>query len=277
MSKSLDTVYENNLLIVDALNLAFRWKHSGARDFYKEYLATVQSFRKSYKAKDMLIVTDMGSSSYRKRIYPEYKGDRQEKYANQTESEKQIFKLFLEDFNKSLDYIRETTGIPVIGFKGVEADDIAAYISHNYHTKYEYVWLLSTDEDWDLLLKDNISRYSYASKKEFSLNTWNLHYDYPFEDHLSIKCLVGGEDNIKGVPGIGPKRAISLVEEYGDILDIVDAIPISSKYKFVKTLNESRDTLLLNYELMNLLEYHEEALGGHARELDVIMRGVLDG
>ena len=37
-----------NLLIVDGLNLAFRWKHQGTTDFEYEYVRTVQSLAKSY-------------------------------------------------------------------------------------------------------------------------------------------------------------------------------------------------------------------------------------
>lgn len=277
MSKSLEVTYKNNLLIVDGLNLAFRWKHSGAQDFHAEYLKTVQSFRRSYEAKYVVIAADSGKSSYRKRLYPEYKGDREEKFAVQSEAEKEIFLRFMADYNKALDYIKDNSDIQVIRFEKTEADDIAAYICCNYSQEFEYVWLLSTDEDWDLLLKDNISRFSYVSKKEFNLDNWHLHYNYPFEDHLSIKCLIGGEDNIKGVSGIGPKRAVSLVAEYGSIFDIIDAIPINSKYQFIKNLNNSKDNLLLNIELMDLVSFHTEALGDNTNHIDTLIRKLLDG
>ena len=41
----------NCTLIVDALNLAFRWKHQGRTDFRYEYQRTVQSLAKSYDSK----------------------------------------------------------------------------------------------------------------------------------------------------------------------------------------------------------------------------------
>ena len=237
----------------------------------------MQSFRRSYEAKYVVIAADSGKSSYRKRLYPEYKGDREEKFAVQSEAEKEIFLRFMADYNKSLDYIKDNSDIQVIRFEKTEADDIAAYICCNYSQEFEHVWLLSTDEDWDLLLKDNISRFSYVSKKEFNLDNWHLHYDYPFEDHLSIKCLIGGEDNIKGVSGIGPKRAVGLVAEYGSIFDIIDAIPINSKYQFIKNLNNSKDNLLLNIELMDLVSFHTEALGDNTNHIDTLIRKLLDG
>ena len=75
MSKTFQQVSseENCLMVVDALNLAFRWKHTGATDFAEDYLRTVDSLRKSYKARWVIVAADQGSSSYRKEIYPDYK------------------------------------------------------------------------------------------------------------------------------------------------------------------------------------------------------------
>jgi hypothetical protein len=48
MSKTFSKITEssNTLLVVDSLNLAFRYKHSGATDFAEDYLRTVQSLKK---------------------------------------------------------------------------------------------------------------------------------------------------------------------------------------------------------------------------------------
>lgn len=278
MSKSLEVVYENNLLIVDGNNLAYRWKHSGTRHFFKDFLSTIQSFRKSYKAKHVIVLADGGKSFYRKRIYPEYKGDREEKFKNQTEVEKQIYLLFLEDLQEALDYVRDNSDIKVLSFEKTEADDIAARIVCKYYSNFNHIWLLSTDEDWDLLLRDNVSRFAYTSRKEFTLDNWDMHYDYPFEQHLSVKCLVAGEDNIKGVEGVGPKRAIALLEQYGDIFNIIDAIPIKSKLKYIAQLNLSKELLLKNIELMDLESYHIFALKENSLiEIDNVIRKFLDG
>lgn len=278
MSKSLEVVYENNLLVVDGNNIAYRWKHSGTRHFFKEYLATIQSFKKSYKARHVIVLADGGKSFYRKALYPEYKGDREEKFKNQTEIEKQIYLLFLEDLKEALQYLKDTSDIEVLSFNKTEADDIAAYIVCKHHSKFNHVWLLSTDEDWDLLLKENVSRFAYTSRKEFSLDNWDEHYDYTFDKHLSIKCLVAGEDNIKGVAGVGAKRATALLDTYGDVFNIIDAIPINSKLKYVATLNTSKELLLRNIELMDLVSYHECALGKESLiEIDNTIRKLLDG
>ena len=67
-----------NLLIVDGLNIAFRWKHPGVVDFKYDYARTVESLAKSYNAGTIIITAD-GGSSYRKAIFPEDKANRKEK------------------------------------------------------------------------------------------------------------------------------------------------------------------------------------------------------
>ena len=162
MSKTFSKITESNntLLVVDSLNLAFRYKHSGATDFAEDYLRTVQSLKKSYKASHVIIAGDMGSSSYRKAIYPEYKQNRKDKFAEQTDAEKAAFELFFEDFTKTLEHIADNTDFPVLRFQGVEADDIAAYIvSKKSKLPIDDIWLVSSDKDWDLLVQPNVSRF----------------------------------------------------------------------------------------------------------------------
>ena len=84
----------NTTLIVDALNLAFRWKHQGRTDFRYEYQKTVESLAKSYDCKRLIITADWGSSSYRKAISPDYKQNRKDKFAEQSEEERIAFEEF---------------------------------------------------------------------------------------------------------------------------------------------------------------------------------------
>lgn len=276
MSKSFQAIteLENTVMIVDALNLAFRWKHSGATDFAEDYKRTVDSLRKSYKAKWVIIAADQGSSSYRKNIYPEYKQNRKDKYAEQSEAEKAAFELFFEDYQKTLEYIRKSAAYPVLQFKQTEADDIAAYIATTIKQyPVEQTWLISSDKDWDLLISENVSRFSYVTRKEVTANNWHTHYDFTQEDYISVKCLVGDTgDNVVGVEGIGPKRAKALVEEYGTALDIVAALPIQSNLKYIKALNSSGDKIMLNYQLMDLITYCRDALGENCKQIDEILK-----
>lgn len=262
MSKSFNEISElnpNSVLIVDSLNLCFRFKHSRAKVFADEFIETVRSLARSYKCAKVILTCDMGSSSYRKGIYPEYKANRAEKYATQTEQEAKDFKDFLEEFNRTIEIASEY--FPTFRYSKVEADDIAAYLVQKLKDTHN-IWLISSDKDWDLLIDETVSRFSYVTRKEVTWGNWQMHYDCAPEDYISIKCLQGDSgDNVKGIDGIGPKRAAELIKQYGSALDIYASLPISSKYKYIKALNESGDTLLTNYKLMDLVTHCEEAIG----------------
>ena len=253
-------IQNGNLLIVDSLNIAFRWKHQGVTDFKYDYVRTVESLAKSYNAGNIIITAD-GGSSYRKEIFPEYKANRKEKYAEQTPQEEKEFAMFMAEFSNTLTLLKEK--YPVFQFKGVEADDIAAYISMNLD-KYglDECWMVSSDKDWDLLINDRVSRFSTVTRKETTVHNWDEHYDFEIPDYITFKCLTGDKgDNVPGIPGIGPKRAVQLMEQYGDVFDIYDACPIDGKYKYIQNLNENAEQLLTNVELMDLVTYSEQAIG----------------
>ena len=252
-----------NLLIVDGLNVAFRWKHQNILDFKYDYIRTIESLAKSYKAGTIIVCAD-GGSSYRKEIFPEYKANRKERFADQTEQEAKEFEMFMAEFQDTLTLIKEK--YPVFHFRGVEADDIAAYITQSID--YDECWLISSDKDWDLLISDKVSRFSTVTRKETTVHNWDEHYDFEIEDFITFKCLTGDKgDNVPGVPGVGPKRAVQLMEQYGTVFDIYDACPLEGRYKYIQAVNENAEQLLTNVELMDLLTYCDEAIGKENTEV----------
>jgi 5'-3' exonuclease len=278
MTKSFTDINSYNdttLMVVDALNLAFRYKHAKSHDFAEDYVRVIDSLKKSYKAGKVIIAGDMGSSSYRKAIYPQYKQNRSDKYAEQTPEEALEFEMFFEEFNKAIELVSEK--YPVLRFNKVEADDIAAYICKTIKQyPIDEVWLISSDKDWDLLINEQINRFSYVTRKEITNDNWYEHYDCDPDQYISIKCLMGDSgDNVKGVEGIGPKRAAELIKTYGSAFDIVAALPITSKYKYIQSLNSAGDTILLNYQLMDLVTYCNDALGENTKEIDKLMKEYL--
>ena len=262
MTKFRDILDEkhNNLLVVDALNLAFRWKHRGESDFKHDYIKTVESLSKSYKASKIILACDYKGSDFRENILPSYKANRKEKFANQTPEEKEKADLFFREFEDTVTLA--ANNFLVLRYRGIEADDIAALIVSKYLSNFEHTWLISSDKDWDLLVTDKSSRFSYVTRKEISLDNWSTHYDFSPEEYISIKCLMGdSNDNVPGVEGIGPKRAHELIKKYGSALDIVDILPIKNTYKHIQALNASKEELFRNYMLMDLVSFHEDAIG----------------
>ena len=263
MSKSLAKAEPRdpkNTLLVDGLNLAFRWKHQRKpEDMVFDFVSTIKSLAKSYDCGTIIVLGD-GGSDWRREIHPGYKATRKAKFAEQTDAEKAESEEFFEIYERALFRCREA-GIPTIRLGGVEADDIAAYIVENkYGLDINTIWLISSDRDWDLLLEDDVHRFSTVTRVEMTLETW----DYPCspENYISFKTLMGDKgDDVPGVNGVGPVKAGQLIEKYGDIFDIIAQLPLPGKAKYIQELNDSKDLLLKSYELMDLRSFNQAAIG----------------
>lgn len=248
-----------NLMVVDTLNYCFKYKHKGISSFATAFFNDIRSFAKSYKAKKVVLLGDLRGSKYRKDKYPEYKANRDKLKAEQSEEDRKFFEEFLTEYSKIMDMAKDK--YLTIREEGIEADDLAAFIAKNCKDDYQEIWLISSDKDWDLLVEDNIKRFSYVTRKEYAESTWDEVYDIPHSLRLDIKVLQGDTgDNLPGVPGVGPKRAVSILREYGSVMDIYDNIPLPGKQKFIENLNSSKDIILRNLELMDIYSNCEEAI-----------------
>lgn len=259
MASVIDKHPFDNVMVLDALSVAFRWKHKKQFSFAQDFLTTAVSLANSYKCGQVIIAADMKGSSYRREIFPDYKGNRKAQYENQTPAEKKDAEAFFRGYEDALELL--SSNFLVLRYPGVEADDIAAYVVKR---RKEYgiknIWLISADADWDLLVDEDVSRFSTVTRKEITVDTWP--YDVPREEYISFKVLTGDTgDNIPGIPGIGPKRAADLIKEYGSAFDIYASCPIDSKYKHIQAINSNKEQILKNYELMDLITYCEEAIG----------------
>ncbi len=263
MANFVKELPHENVLIVDAMNLCFRWKPYNTKErvpkFANDFCSTIESLARSYDAGQIIVAADMKGSSYRRELFPDYKGNRKQLTENQTPEEAEQINQFFAEYENALEAASKRHLL--LRYPGVEADDIAAYlVNRRKEYGFNQIWLISSDRDWDLLIKEDVSRFSTVTRKEITLDTWP--YEVPPEQYLCYKCLMGDKgDNIPGVPKVGPKTAAKLLEEYGSSFDICDAIPLPGKYVYIKNLNENKDQILLNHELMDLETYCEEAIG----------------
>lgn len=249
-----------NLVIIDGTNLAFRFNSNKGESFSTSYIKTINSFAKSYSARHTIVLGDKGKSVFRTEIDPEYKANRDAKYANQTEQEKAESKAFFECVDEAFELCATT--LPTIRIRGIEADDVAAYIKHKLGHLYDHIWLISTDGDWDILLDEKTSRFSFQTRKEYRIeNMYDHHGVDTVDQFVSLKAIMGDTgDNIIGVEGIGVKRGYNILKEFGSALDIVDQIPLPGKQKFIQNLNKSGDLILRNVMLVDLNSFCLEAI-----------------
>lgn len=273
-----DSKPKNNLVLVDCLNFAFRFKHRGMVDFAAEFLRTISSFAKSYSARTVILLADHKYSAYRRNLSPGYKAGRKEAYKDQTPEEKEKAELFFEGYEKALELAK--TMYPLLRLEFVEADDLAGYIVKKLSPNYDHTWLISSDGDWDLLLKEDVSRFSFVTRVEYTLdNFFEYHNCDSPEEFVSIKVLAGDSgDSIVGIEGVGIKKAYNLVKQYGTAVDLYNSIPIQDTPKLQERVNNSGDLILINYELIDLLSFCEEAInfpnGENLEYVNTFLKGI---
>ena len=245
----------NNLLIVDANNLSYRWlQRPNYNSFGSDFIRTIQSLSKSYEAARTIVCFDFGKSYYRMDMHEEYKGTRKNP---QDEEEAKKY----EDFFAVLNSLPDELDEEVLKFRGVEADDILAFITQNVSDRYDHTWIISSDRDLYQLIDHNVSIFNIFGRKEVTEES--LMEDYgttPYEYMLSRIIEGDKSDNILGIEGIGPKRAQGLAKDHKEFNKLLESLPIKGRSKYIQNLNAGRDVLLRNEKLINLKKYCEEAI-----------------
>jgi len=149
----------------------------------------------------VLVKDGMYSRDVRQQIYPQYKAQRKPRP-----------KELNEEFNKAVGMICETVlslGGVVVEQRGMEADDVLAYLVKRLHGK-KTIW--SIDRDLLALVDDNIDLYIGNGIINPTIN------ECPVPEWVPIyKALVGdSSDNLPGAKGFGKSAFLKLVQTFGD-------------------------------------------------------------
>src|SRR5210317_1014299 len=245
----------NNLLIIDANNLSYRWlQRPNYGSFSADFIRTIQSLSKSYEAARTIVCFDFGKSYYRMNMHEEYKGTRKKP---QDEDEIKKYEEFFAVLNSLPDDLDEE----VLKFRGVEADDILAWITQNVSDRYDHTWVVSSDRDLYQLVDENISIFNIFGRKEVTLQTMQEDFEVTPSEYMLSRIIEGDKsDNILGIEGIGPKRAQALAREYKNLDNLLEALPIKGRSKYIQNLNAGRDQLIRNEKLINLKKYCVDAI-----------------
>lgn len=188
----------------------------------------------------IVVCWDVSGSKFRKKIYPEYKAHRVDKD--------------MQDYYDELDACREY--MKVFGFnqavaKGIEADDVVAWLSKRLIDKKHKVVIISDDKDYFQLIKRHI-RIFRPIKDEFVNKTWvENEFGVPPKFMALLQALIGDKvDNIPGIRGIGPVTGSKLISTYGT--DIDSLITNCEHEKWGPIIKEKAEELKIYYRLTKL-------------------------
>jgi len=157
------------------------------------------------------VIFDASGKTFRNDIFPAYKANRGETP---------------EDLIPQFPLTREATrafGAPAIEMTGFEADDLIATYAKQAEAKGARVTIISSDKDLMQLVSDKVSMLDTMKNRAISIPQVIEKFGLGPERVIEIQALAGDSvDNIPGVPGIGVKTAVVLLEEFGDFETLLE-------------------------------------------------------
>jgi len=165
----------------------------------------------------MAVVFDAGGKTFRNDLYSEYKANR----APCPEDLKPQFPLIRE--------AAEALGLEVLEKVGYEADDLIASAAKEAKELGLDVLVVSSDKDLMQIVNDKVSLYDAMKEKMIGYDEVMEKFGVTPDKVIDVQSLIGdSSDNVPGVPGIGPKTASKLINEYGNLENLLADIDSSN-------------------------------------------------
>lgn len=229
---------KDNLVIIDGKSVFYRGYYAmgrlslpdgtptgGIYGFAAMLIEIIEKLKPEYIA----VAWDKQKTNIRSRraIYPDYKANRKPAPA---------------DFYIQIPYLLELLRafhIPLYEFDDYEADDIIGTLARRAAASNITTQIISGDLDMLQIVDENIEMYQmrrgFTDVAKFDIAAIEAKYDLRKDQFLDLKSIKGdSSDNIPGVPGIGEKGAVKLLQEYGSLDGVyanIDKITGATKTK----------------------------------------------
>ncbi len=245
------------LVLVDGSSYLFRAFHgmppltnSKGQDTGAVYgvVNMLRSLVKDYNPTEMVVVFDAKGKTFRDDIYKEYKANRP---PMPDELRSQIAPLHV---------IVEAMGFPMIVHDGVEADDVIGTLSRQASESGRACVISTGDKDMAQLVDDNVTLINTMTRTTMDKAGVIEKFGVPAELIIDYLALKGDKvDNIPGVPGVGDKSAVAMLNGIGGIhaiydnLDDIAALDFRGAKTMAKKMEAHKEQALLSYELATIV------------------------
>ena len=163
-----------------------------------------------------------------------------------------------DDLAVQIPYIKKIVAahnIHAMEEQGVEADDLIASAARKLAAAGYKVIVISGDKDLLQLVNDDIILWDPMKDEVMDPVGVKKKYNVPPGQLLDLFALMGDKsDNIPGVPGIGPKSAEKLINEFGSLENLYENLDSLKKSKMKDNLEAHREDAFLSRELIDLKE-----------------------
>jgi len=190
----------------------------------------------------LAVIFDAAKRSFRNDIYEDYKANRPEAP---------------EDLVPQFPMIREAVeafNVPSVELEGYEADDIIATYARQAREKGWQVTIVSSDKDLMQLVEDGtVTLLDTMKDKRIGPEEVKERFGVGPEKVIEVQALCGdSSDNVPGVPGIGPKTAAQLIDEYGDVETLLEHLDEIKQPKRRESLEAHAEDARMSKKLVTL-------------------------
>lgn len=207
----------------------------------------LRSLLKQYQPTQMAVIFDAKGNTFRNEMYSEYKAQRPP---------------MPDDLRSQIEPLHRTIkalGLPLISIPGVEADDVIGTLSTQASLEGRSVLISTGDKDMAQLVNDKVTLINTMTDTLMDVDGVSEKFGVGPELIIDLLALQGDKaDNIPGLPGVGEKTALAMLQGIGGIKDIInqaEKIPALG-FRGAKTmpakLAEHGEMLQLSYDLATI-------------------------
>jgi len=186
-------------------------------------------------------IFDHSEKTFRNTLYDQYKANRSAPP---------------EDLIPQFPLVREATaafGVHCVELPGYEADDLIATYACKARDAGGEAIIVSSDKDLMQLIGRGVVMYDPMKDRVLAEEAVMEKFGVTPDKMVDLQALIGDSvDNVPGAPGIGPKTAAQLLDEYGDLDTLLERAGEIKQPKRRETLINFKDQILLSRELVRL-------------------------
>lgn len=235
-------VYQKNSGSTEDRGNGWYYGQASASSFEHLFVSMICKLIRTIEPSHIAAVFDGGGKNFRHELSPSYKSHRPPM------PEELVAKM------PKIRSIIDAMSIKILERKSTEADDIIASLVKQ-NTFFDSMIIASPDKDLLQLMSKDVIIFDPLKSKYISDLDVIEKFGVSFDKIRDVLALIGDRaDNIEGVPGIGPKTAAKLLNEFNDIANLINNLQSLQSKRHRDLIEKHIDALRLSWELVGLNE-----------------------
>ncbi len=221
------------------------------------FVTSLMKILEDERPEHIAVVFDTKEPTFRHTMYPKYKATRQkmpEDMSSQMEKLKEVVRAF---------------NTPLLELPGFEADDIIGTLARRAEKENVLTYMVTGDKDFMQLISPLIKMFKPGkSQGEVEIiEEVGVHNKFGVTPDrvIDVLALIGDtSDNVPGVPGIGEKTAIPLIQKYGSLEELYNHLDDIPQKGVREKLTNNKDLAFLSKQLVTIhtdvpikVDFHE--------------------